>query len=229
MYLSLDTSTQNISLALVDKERVFASLHYTCYTRHSDELVFLIKTLLKMNDRGPDDLAGIIVGAGPGSFTGLRVGFSVVKAFLCARKLSVWAPSSFYSIFYKYRLISPKIFVLKDALRGNFYVGEFVETSGRSLKVSVKLMPKEVFLRSLIRKNGYLFTGESYIFKNDIENAMRDPHIVPCTDLPDAASLAQAVFTYLPHTKVKQGRELAPLYFYPEHWQVKKKEGKSRG
>lgn len=76
--------------------------------------LFLEKFFLKVSD-----LKGIVVGVGPGSFTGIRLAVAVAQAFSQACKLPIYPISSLY-FFNPGRLGS--FAVLHDARRGNAYV-----------------------------------------------------------------------------------------------------------
>lgn len=61
---------------------------------HASLLVPRIREVLEEIESGPEELAGIVVGAGPGSFTGVRVGAATAKGIARARNLPLWAFSS---------------------------------------------------------------------------------------------------------------------------------------
>ena len=79
MYLAIDTSTDNASIAVTDGERVLAELSWHCRQNHSVELMPNIVRLLEQAGTELKALKGIIVARGPGSFNGLRVGVGAAK------------------------------------------------------------------------------------------------------------------------------------------------------
>ena len=79
MYLAIDTSTDNASIAVTDVERVLAELSWHCRQNHSVELMPSIMRLLEQVGTELKALKGIVVARGPGSFNGLRVGASSAK------------------------------------------------------------------------------------------------------------------------------------------------------
>jgi tRNA threonylcarbamoyladenosine biosynthesis protein TsaB len=86
--LGIDTSTKFCNLGLIENEDVL--IEYTTNglkKKHSSILVPAIKDLLKTIDLKMEEINGIAVSIGPGSFTGLRIGLCVAKGVCYARSL----------------------------------------------------------------------------------------------------------------------------------------------
>ncbi len=82
MLLAIDTATRMLSLALHDGTRLLAeSTHHTA-NRHTIDLAPLMQTMLRGQGLVPGDLRAVAIAGGPGSYSGLRVGFGVAKG-LC--------------------------------------------------------------------------------------------------------------------------------------------------
>ena len=78
--LVLDTATRTPLLALAGSDgRVIAQRQWTSPHRHGEELLGRLDELLGGAGAGRDELAGVVVGTGPGSFTGLRIGLATAK------------------------------------------------------------------------------------------------------------------------------------------------------
>ncbi|MCC6996473.1 MAG: tRNA (adenosine(37)-N6)-threonylcarbamoyltransferase complex dimerization subunit type 1 TsaB [Deltaproteobacteria bacterium] len=80
MLLALDTSTRMASVALLDGPRV--SERTAEVTTHDDTLLVMIDEVVRAAGARRSDLTAIAVGAGPGSYTGLRIGMATAKG-LC--------------------------------------------------------------------------------------------------------------------------------------------------
>jgi len=92
--LAIDTATQRFSVALLGC--AFASGEDTGYAghtfvfeadagmRHSELIMDSIDMLLEKAALKPEDLSGVVCMGGPGSFTGLRIGFSLAKGLALA-------------------------------------------------------------------------------------------------------------------------------------------------
>jgi tRNA threonylcarbamoyladenosine biosynthesis protein TsaB len=80
LVLALDTATRWPVVALARRdgsmvgERQWESRH-----RHGEQLIEQVDDLLAADSRRPSDIAALVVGIGPGSFTGLRIGLAMAK------------------------------------------------------------------------------------------------------------------------------------------------------
>jgi tRNA threonylcarbamoyladenosine biosynthesis protein TsaB len=81
MLLALDTATSTASLALHDlaTDRLLAELTWQARRRHTQDVLAQAQHLLALMDLSARDLTALAVTTGPGSFTGVRIGISVVK------------------------------------------------------------------------------------------------------------------------------------------------------
>ena len=79
MLLALDTASPTVTVALHDGRDVLAAATASATMRHGEQLAPLIEQVLAGAGARPADLTAIAVGAGPGPFTGLRVGLVTAR------------------------------------------------------------------------------------------------------------------------------------------------------
>lgn len=91
--LAIDTATLVASVAVVDDGRVLAACERAVST-HSDVLLELIDAALGEAGLRVRDVDGVAVGAGPGSFTGLRIGLATAKGLCFAEDKPLYVASS---------------------------------------------------------------------------------------------------------------------------------------
>ena len=84
LVLALDTSTPVLAAALVRGETVLGSLQSPAERNHSAHVVPAMQQLIRESGIDPSQLAGIAVGQGPGSYTGVRIAASVAKTLAWA-------------------------------------------------------------------------------------------------------------------------------------------------
>ena len=89
MLLAVDTSTTWIGLALYDGVRVLGEMTWQSKNHHTIELSPGIHELLERCDVRTADLQALGVATGPGSFTALRIGLSLVKGMALALRIPV--------------------------------------------------------------------------------------------------------------------------------------------
>ncbi len=86
--LAFDTATTLAVVAVGDQEgRPLAQSRWQAGYRHGEELLSRVDAVLQEAGAGLTDLVGIVVGTGPGAFTGLRVGLATAKGL--ARGLGI--------------------------------------------------------------------------------------------------------------------------------------------
>jgi tRNA threonylcarbamoyladenosine biosynthesis protein TsaB len=81
--LAVDTATEKLSIALAANNDTWL-FEADAGLRHSELAMETIDMLFKQAALKPEDLSGIVCMGGPGSFTGLRIGFSLAKGLALA-------------------------------------------------------------------------------------------------------------------------------------------------
>jgi tRNA threonylcarbamoyladenosine biosynthesis protein TsaB len=89
MILAIDTSTQQIGLALHDGAQVIGELVWRSRHYHTVELAPAVSDLFARSGLKVDAIQALGVALGPGSFTSLRVGLAFVKGLALARHLPI--------------------------------------------------------------------------------------------------------------------------------------------
>ena len=83
--LALETSAKSVSCAVVEDGAPLASAYQCTGLTHSRTLLPMVDAMLKNADLTLDDINAIAIAAGPGSFTGLRIGIAAVKGLAWAQ------------------------------------------------------------------------------------------------------------------------------------------------
>jgi tRNA threonylcarbamoyladenosine biosynthesis protein TsaB len=94
LLLALDTSTGTASIALFDGQRVVSESTWLAGREHSTRLLVEMGVALERIGRTQQDVTGLVVARGPGSFTGVRVALSVAKGMAAGLALPLWGASS---------------------------------------------------------------------------------------------------------------------------------------
>ena len=82
--LAIDTSTSRTSVAIIEDSKVLYNGFRDGATAHGPSLPALVQEALAVSD-----VDEVVVGMGPGPFTGLRVGIAFVQSFALAREIPV--------------------------------------------------------------------------------------------------------------------------------------------
>jgi tRNA threonylcarbamoyladenosine biosynthesis protein TsaB len=88
--LAIDTATTRAVIALGSPDgELLEARAWTAGYRHGEELLARIEALLRDRGVAPAALGGLVVGTGPGAFTGLRVGIATAKGLAHALALPI--------------------------------------------------------------------------------------------------------------------------------------------
>jgi tRNA threonylcarbamoyladenosine biosynthesis protein TsaB len=87
MLLAVDTSTAHMGLAAYDGSQVIGEYSWRSNQHHTVELAPAVAELLSRSGLTIEDIRALGIALGPGSFTSLRVGLSLVKGLALARHL----------------------------------------------------------------------------------------------------------------------------------------------
>ncbi len=90
MYLLIDTSSEKNWVAIHNGTKIIQEISWNAYKNQSRDLLPKIDLLLKKNKLTPQNLKGIGVFRGPGSYTGLRVGISVANTLAWSLNIPVF-------------------------------------------------------------------------------------------------------------------------------------------
>lgn len=98
--LSIETSGASCSAALHDRTEMIAYAELNREKAHSGRLTLLIGQLLDHADLTARDLTAVAVSAGPGSYTGLRIGVSTAKGLCFALNIPLLAADTLQAMAY---------------------------------------------------------------------------------------------------------------------------------
>ena len=130
--LGIDTSALVCSAALVSDDRVLASFSKNKVRGHSELLLSGIDQLFQKANLSLTDLDCIAVAAGPGSFTGLRIGIATAKGLSYTQKIPCCPVSSLEALAYNALSLHQDFIVcpMMDARRDEFYSALFQIKNG---------------------------------------------------------------------------------------------------
>ena len=128
--LSIDTSSQVSSVAVLSAERVAAEISMQGALTHSETLMPHIETALRMARVEKSELEGIAVSIGPGSFTGLRIGLASAKMMAYALHIPLIAVPTLEALAHHYICEGVRLVPMMDAQKGNVYAQEFMWEAG---------------------------------------------------------------------------------------------------
>lgn len=130
--LGIDSSDEFLSVGLSDGEKIILSHSSDPLAKNKNMLHSFLKSVLDEAGVKIDNIGGVALAIGPGSFTGLRVGLAVAKGICWSLKLPLAGVSSLLPIAFCAKDDTGMILAVKDARRNEFYFAGY-EKRGQEL------------------------------------------------------------------------------------------------
>ncbi|MEZ0267694.1 MAG: tRNA (adenosine(37)-N6)-threonylcarbamoyltransferase complex dimerization subunit type 1 TsaB [Phycisphaerae bacterium] len=129
--LAIETSGRQGSVATVDAGRVLAEETFDHGLRHAAGIIAIVDRLTRAAGWAPADLAELYVSAGPGSFTGLRVGVTVAKTLALALGVKLVAVPTVDVLARNAPAGWQNLVIVLDAKRDQIFTATFANRAGQ--------------------------------------------------------------------------------------------------
>ncbi len=159
--LAVDTATRSGSVALTDAGNLIAELTVGEVGTHSEWLLGAIDTLIKRAGLEASDIDLLALGIGPGSFTGLRIGVSVIKGLSWSLDKPVIGVSTLEAMAMNVSYPSVDICPVLDARKKEVYTALFRSQGHGSDKLLRVTEDSAVKPEALVKAISGVFSGES--------------------------------------------------------------------
>jgi tRNA threonylcarbamoyladenosine biosynthesis protein TsaB len=204
----MDTSCSRAGLCLVvPTSKEIHTLQPEAKSLPSESLVSAIAALLTDHGLSVAELGSIVVGVGPGSFTGLRVGLATVKGMAMGCKFNVFGVSSLAILAGSFG--PGRVLVALNARRGDVFIGEYIVAEDSVETVGVDTVMPATDLPDLC-SGADIVVGDAWEAYPELER----PQKVRLIDkyAPDAAWALIAAAPGIEAGRGTSALELAPLY-----------------
>ena len=222
--LGIDTSTSNLSLAVLNDSDEIIEKDIYCERKLSSLLIPEINNILKRAKINLESLDAFSVGLGPGSFTGLRIGLAAIKAFALVTSRPVIGVSSLDILARNSSDTNQSVCAIIDAKRDKVYSCIYENKNGGFKKKTDYLL---IEVKDLIKKikKPTLFVGDAVavyakLIKTKLGKKARfsdEKHW-----FPRAADLIILAQEKIKEKKFDNPDKLVPLYLYPKECQIKR-------
>ena len=135
LILAFETSAKACSVALHDGQKLLAESYQNTGLTHSQTLMVMAEDLLKSCGKTAADVTHLAVAAGPGSFTGVRIGVSAAKGFAWGAELPVYGVSTLQSMALSLGALEGHVCCCMDARRKQVYNAVFLADDGELTRV----------------------------------------------------------------------------------------------
>lgn len=189
-YLAIETSTPLGSVAVGNGSSILAEVALGEKTRHSEELLPAIDFALRTARVQRAELERIVVGGGPGSFTGLRIAGATAKALATALEIPLFAYSGLAALAAGLAPVEKIVCALFDARRGEVYGACYRFPDAERVETVMEPAPRLLAdMLGMMDLETTVFVGDGALKNSELLNA-RGARIAPAHfATPRAAAL----------------------------------------
>ena len=135
LILAFETSAKAASVALMDDARLLGESYQNTGLTHSQTLMTMGQDLLTNCGKKPTDVDAVAVAAGPGSFTGVRIGVAAAKGFAWGRELPCYGVSTLEAMAKQMGIWQGYLCPVMDARRSQVYNALFHVECGNCTRI----------------------------------------------------------------------------------------------
>ena len=217
--LALETSAKAVSAAVVENGKVLCSGYQDTGLTHSRTLMPIVEHILKNADLTMADMDAIAVAAGPGSFTGIRIGVSAAKGLAFAVAKPAIGVSTLAAMARNVAFAAGLVICAMDARRSQIYNAVFEAKDGHLTRLTedraIALADLAEEMKADPRPKTIVGDGARLCF-DFLQNAnvpcrLAPPHLV----MQNAMSVALEAESLAAEGALTDAQELQPVYLRP--------------
>ena len=182
--LAIDTSAKTATAALTDGRRLLSLYTQNVGLTHSETMLPMVEALLRDAKTDVDEIDMFACSVGPGSFTGVRIGVSLVKGLAFGKNKICVGISTLESLARNIEVEGAVIVPVMDARRERLYSAVFKYENGKYLRLTdddanpVDKIAEEISKYGgdiYFVGDGYDIIGKAVEIKNKTPEALRLP------------------------------------------------------
>ena len=131
MILAFETSAKAAGVALMDGDILLGESYQNTGLTHSQTLLSMAENLIANCGKTPDQITAVAVAAGPGSFTGVRIGVAAAKGFAWGREIPCYGVSTLEAMARGLGIYNGLVLCTMDARRDQTYTALFRFSDGK--------------------------------------------------------------------------------------------------
>jgi len=135
MILAFETSAKAASVALMEQGKLLGESFQNTGLTHSQTLMSMAEDLLSACGKTPQQVTAVAVAAGPGSFTGVRIGVAAAKGFAWGKELPCYGVSTLEAMAENLGVWQGYVVPTMDARRSQTYTAIFHAEQGKLTRI----------------------------------------------------------------------------------------------
>ena len=135
LILAFETSAKAASVALLEDGKLLGESYQNTGLTHSQTLMVMAENLLSQCGKTAEDVTAAAVAAGPGSFTGVRIGVAAAKGFAWGREIPCYGVSTLEAMALSLGAYQGYVCPCMDARRSQVYNALFYVNQGQIRRI----------------------------------------------------------------------------------------------
>lgn len=214
--LAVDTSATSASVCVAQENKIIGEFSINTSLTHSQTLVPMIEQVSEKTGISLDNIDAIAVNAGPGSFTGVRIGVAAVKGIAFSRNIPCVSVSTLESMAYNMLDSECIVCAVMDARCSQVYNALFKVSNGEVERLiedrALSLADLKLDLQKFSEKIILVGDGAEITF-NYLENSLQNVFLASVNNrIQKASSIACVAFEKIKNDETISASELMPVY-----------------
>ena len=208
--LAVDTSSEICSVAILENDNVIVENSLNDGKTHSENLMTIMENTLEENKIKLSDIDLIACSVGPGSFTGIRIGVSSIKAIAEVLDVPVAAVTSLEALAKNVELKDVTIVSLIDAKNDQVYAGIFDDNYDKKEEYIADSIYNVV--ERIKEYDNIIFVGSAAIKYMDLLNENFDDVKVADVNVQTASNVGKIGYKKHKEKDLKSADTIMPMY-----------------
>ncbi|MCL6471469.1 MAG: tRNA (adenosine(37)-N6)-threonylcarbamoyltransferase complex dimerization subunit type 1 TsaB [Firmicutes bacterium] len=169
--LAFDTSSPVLTIAIGDQEKIINDANIWLPRGHMAKLIPAIDELLNVSGLDIGDIEVIVIGSGPGSYTGLRIGMVMARTFAQMLDIPIIGIPSLDAIANHNKHYGSPVCPVTDAKRGEVYTALYQSANGATERIMDFRAVRPDELADVLLIEGYgniVITGDALKLYSDV-------------------------------------------------------------
>lgn len=175
LLLAFETSAKAASVALFDGNTLLGEQYQNTGLTHSQTLLVMAQDLLRQCGKTAQELEGVAVANGPGSFTGVRIGVAAAKGLAWGKEIPIYGVSTLQAMALGLGIYDGYVCAVMDARRNQVYNALFYVNQGVLSRITPdRAIPLEELKNELssLEKPIFLVGDGSVLCYNTLKQAI---------------------------------------------------------
>lgn len=226
MILAIESATSRGSVALVSGGTVLCEHRLPAGLQPSESYLSAVDRLFSGSGTGPEQVGHVAVSAGPGSFTGLRVGMAAAKGFCFGWNTPIVPVPTLHALATRFPREGTTICPVLDARKKEVYAGTYRWEGGVCLRTTPEAAILPETLPDILPEGMILFCGDGILtYRRWICDRLGARALFPAPgeEFPRAAAVGLLAERMLAEGAAEDPRSVVPAYLRPSEAEARRR------